>query len=116
MTFTPSIKSFNIFRDQQGGDSTPIRVPPAWVNKKTLTANTHYEDTVPTGATMVLISSNADLFVNLNGNASTSDASDGTGSELNPEGYGWNLDTGNPTSISVISKSAADVTFSYYKI
>ncbi len=116
MSFTPSIATFKIFRDREGGDPTSIRTAPLWVNKKTLTANAHYEDTIPTGANMVIISSTADLFVSCTGTATTTDATDGTASELNPEGYSFNSVTPQPTSISVISKGTPDVTFSYYLI
>lgn len=118
MPFTPSVGTFKIFRDREGGDATNVRVPPLFVNTKTLTASTAYGDTVPAGANMVIISASSDIMVNLNGTADTSNHTDGTGSELNPEAYAFNSLTVVPTTISVIGlgTTTPTVTFSYYQI
>lgn len=115
MSFSPSVGGFQNFRDAYGND-VGLRPVPLWVNAHLLAANTAESDTIPSGANMVVITSDVDLYVNCNATAAvTVDTTDGSASELNPSGYAF-LNGNQPTTISMIAAAVGHVTLSYYKV
>lgn len=88
------------------------RVPSTYILAKSLAANTAEAFTVPTGAKVVLFSSNVDFYANPYTTAAVpGDTTDGSASELNPVAY---LLPQGTSSISVIAPSAGIVTASFY--
>lgn len=84
------------------------------VMARVLAASTAESITPPAGSRYVVLSANVDLFVNCYTTATVpaADVTDGTASELNPAGYEFN--TNELPTISVISASAGIVTAAFY--
>lgn len=97
----------------QGNGSYALRCPD-YVDARVLAANTAESHTVPSGANYVVFSATGDFYVKYNGTASvpSSDVTDGTASELNPDTRF--LGTG-VTSISVIAPAITNITLSFFK-
>lgn len=82
-----------------------------YVNAKSLAASVSETETVPAGASFVIISANADIYLKKGGAASVpGDVADGTASFLNP----YAMAVGPGDTYGVISAVACIVTFSYY--
>lgn len=96
------------------GLSTLIPQVSTWVNSYALTANTAKSISVPSGATLCIISSDVDIWVASEGTAvvPVSDTTDGTGVVLNP---GARSIPAGVTTLSVISEYAAKVSIEWYK-
>lgn len=110
-----SIRNPNMPR---AADTLDARVPSDTVNALVLAASTSERDAIPTSAGMVIITSNADIYVKA-GNSSveaavpSTEVTDGTGSALNPKVF---LLDGTHTHIAVISEYACKVTLEYYSV
>lgn len=114
MSYSPSVKSLHIDKDGLGGLPTGLRTVSNWIVQQVLTANSASSIAVPTGATKAILSCDQNFYANCNGTATIATVTDGTGSELNPVGYLF--DVNNPVStISVISAANGNVTAAFYK-
>ena len=101
------------FRRAANGEPAYARSAPLYVDARDLAANTNETHTVPAGADTVYFSADGDFFAKPNGAAAVpGDVTDGTASEMNPEGW----DLAGITSIGLIASSARKVTLSFYKL
>lgn len=94
----------------------PITPMPTYVNHKVLGAGAETE-TVPAGASVVVIATTADLWVTIGGTAATpvADVTDGTGVFLLAAGSTRSFAVGPAAAISVIAQAGAGiVSFEYY--
>lgn len=106
------MRNLVIRSDANGDHRTVCRTPSDYVNARVLAANTAESTTVPSDASRVVIKGTADFYAKVNGTAVVPvDTTDGSASELNPEGY--TVKSGD--TISVISASICTVTFAYYR-
>lgn len=97
---------------KQGYGEIPRPIPQS-VMARSLAASTAESITPPAGSRYVIFSSNVDIYVNCYATATVpGDTTDGTASELNPAGYEFN--TNELPTISVISASAGIVTAAFY--
>lgn len=96
------------------GYVTYLRSAPGYIDARLLAASTNETVTVPTDATQVVFSANADFYVNPNSGTAAvpSDVTDGTASEMNPVGYSG-LSAGG--TFGIISPVACRVTMAFYK-
>lgn len=102
-----------------GGNNTMIRPAPAHVDVRVLAASTNESHTPPTGADLVVFSSDGTFYARPNATAAVpgADVTDGTGSEMNP--VAWELRTKEGTAvtaINLIAPAARIVTMSFYKL
>ena len=91
-----------------------LRSYPTYIDARVLAATTNEEVTIPSGATKVIFSANADFYCNPNSGTAAipaADVTDGTGSEINPIGYS-NLTPGG--SFGLIAPAATIVTMAFY--
>lgn len=97
---------------KQGYSEVPRPIPQS-VMARSLAASTAEDITPPAGSRYVLFSGTADFYVQPYTTATVpGDTTDGTASELNPSGYEFNTD--NLPTFSVISAVACIVTAAFY--
>jgi len=106
--------TFIIPPEARGAYSSMLPVFPTYVDARVLAAAANETHTVPTGAKHVVFSANCAAFYAKAGGAAAvpaADVTDGTGSALNPAGFGID----GVATIGVISPTACIVTMWFYK-
>lgn len=94
------------------GNQSFLRNPPGSMVRRVLAAGTAETITIPTDATKVIFSADADFYVRTDGSDPTVPSADDTEvSELNPAGY----DLTTVSNLRVISPSACKITMAFYK-
>lgn len=107
------MKDLIVKQDPSAKHSLYLPPPSDHVNSITLAAGVAKVETVPALATCVLFSKTTKFYAKHNAAATVpaGDVTDGSASDLNPEG--WIVTAGD--TIGVISPVACTVTFAYYK-
>ena len=106
--------TFIIPPEARGAFSSQLPVFPTYIDARVLAANTNETHTVPTGAKYVVFAANCAAFYAKQGGAAAvpaADVTDGTGSALNPAGFGID----GVASIGLISPTACVVSLWFFK-
>ena len=106
--------TFIIPPEARGAFSSQLPVFPTYVDARVLAANTNETHTVPTGAKYVVFAANCAAFYAKQGGAAAvpaADVTDGTGSALNPAGFGID----GISSIGLISPTACTVSLWFFR-
>ena len=109
-----SQNAFVIPPEARGAFSSQLPVFPTYIDARVLAANTNETHTVPTGAKYVVFAANCAAFYAKQGGAAAvpaADVTDGTGSALNPAGFGID----GISSIGLISPTACTVSLWFFK-
>lgn len=109
-----SQNTFIIPPEARGAFSSQLPVFPTYIDARVLAANTNETHTVPTGAKYVVFAANCAAFYAKQGGAAAvpaADVTDGTGSALNPAGFGID----GVASIGLISPTACTISLWFFK-